>query len=78
MYALAATAAGVSMLPLTLPSEAKVVYTKAHIVLNRHSGINLDFNRDGVPDISFWHPYTASSGVFFSGVFVPQLSKANP
>jgi hypothetical protein len=68
MYALAATAAGVSMLALTPPSEAKVVYTKAHIVLHRRQGIKLDLNHDGVPDIPIGMAFTASSGRFQSGV----------
>jgi hypothetical protein len=78
MYALAATAAGVSMLALTPPSEAKVVYTKAHIVLHRHQGIKLDLNHDGVPDLALVCAFTASSAIgFYSGVFVPPLSTRN-
>jgi hypothetical protein len=39
MYALAAGAAGVSVLALTQPSEAKIVYTSAHkkLQINRIS-----------------------------------------
>ena len=37
MYALAASAAGVSLLALAPPSEAEIVYTKAHVVLGARS-----------------------------------------
>jgi hypothetical protein len=50
MYALAASAAGVGMLGLAQPSEAKIVYTKAHQVIGTNGVYNLDFNHDGVVD----------------------------
>jgi hypothetical protein len=50
MYALGASAAGVSLLGLTQPSEAKVVYTKTHQVIGTNGIYNLDFNHDGIVD----------------------------
>ena len=52
MYAAAATAAGVGMLALAQPSEAKIVYTPAHVLVapNQHYGI--DFENDGTTDIT--------------------------
>jgi hypothetical protein len=50
MYALAASAAGVSMLVLTQPSEAKVIYTKTHQVIGQEGIYNLDLNHDGNVD----------------------------
>src|SRR5208283_1243900 len=50
MYALAAGAAGVSLLALAQPSEAKVVYTKAHQVIGQNGVYNLDLNHDGTID----------------------------
>jgi len=50
MYALAASAAGVSLLALVQPSEAKVVYTKAHQVIGQEGIYNLDLNHDGTVD----------------------------
>jgi hypothetical protein len=52
-YALAAGAAGVSLLALAQPSEAKIVYTPAHVLIG-HSGVNrynLDFNHDRIVDL---------------------------
>ncbi len=45
-YALAASAAGVGMLALASPAEAKIVYTKTHRVLGANSKFNLDLNHD--------------------------------
>jgi len=53
MYALAASAAGVGMLALAQPAEAKIVYTKAHLVIPAHGGYSLDLNHDGTADFSF-------------------------
>src|ERR1700722_628848 len=52
LYALAAGAAGVSVLALAQPSEAEIVYTKAHHTLNRYEQFALDLNRDGLPDFT--------------------------
>jgi len=60
MYALAAGAAGVSVLALAQPSEAKIVYTHAHVVIG-HNGVasyNLDLNHDGITDFSIlWNSH---------------------
>lgn len=50
MYALAAAAAGVSLLALAQPSEAKIVYTKIHQVIGANGVYALDLNHDGVVD----------------------------
>jgi hypothetical protein len=50
MYAFAASAAGVSMLALAQPSEAKIVYTKTHRVIGTNGVYSLDLNRDAVVD----------------------------
>ena len=54
-YALAASAAGVSLLALAQPSEAKIVYTKANVQigLGLLHFYKLDLNHDGHIDISF-------------------------
>ncbi len=50
MYALAASAAGVSLLALAQPSEARIVYTKAHQVIGINGVYPLDLNHDGIVD----------------------------
>jgi hypothetical protein len=49
-YALAASAAGVSLLALVQPSEAKIVYAKAHQVIGSNGVYPIDLNHDGVID----------------------------
>jgi hypothetical protein len=52
-YAIAAGAAGVGMLALAQPAEAKIVYTPAHVVLTTvypHTSYNLDLNHEGIND----------------------------
>jgi hypothetical protein len=49
-YALAATAAGVGVLALTQPTEAKIVYTPAHHGIQRWGRLFLDLNHDGKTD----------------------------
>jgi len=53
-YALAAGAAGVSVLALAQPVEAKIVYTKADVVIgpNGVQRYNLDLNHDGIADFT--------------------------
>ena len=53
MYALAATAAGVGALALAQPAEAKIVYHKAHVVINNPGHYSLDLNGDHQPDFKF-------------------------
>jgi hypothetical protein len=49
-YALAASAAGVSVLALAQPAEAKVLYTQAHQIIGQNGVYNLDLNHDGIVD----------------------------
>ena len=59
-YALAASAAGVGVLALAQPSEAKILYTPAHVVLPERSteSFYLDMNHGGVIHFTFWHEYS--------------------
>jgi len=61
-YALAAGAAGVSVLALTQPSEARIVYTPAEKVLAGSGSIALDLNQDGVKDFRLFQTFTHTSG----------------
>jgi hypothetical protein len=49
-YALAAGAAGVSLLALAQPSEAKIIYRRVHQVIGKNGVFELDLNQDGTPD----------------------------
>jgi hypothetical protein len=58
MYTLAASAAGVGVLALAQPAEARIVYTKANISIPENAGlIELDLNHDGVNDFQFLNRY---------------------
>jgi hypothetical protein len=61
-YALAASAAGVGVLALTQPAEAKVVYTPAHHVINANQTYRLDLNHDGTPDFELKNFFNTFSG----------------
>lgn len=50
MYALAASAAGVSVLALASPTQAKIVFTPTHIKITPNHKLVLDLNHDGVKD----------------------------
>jgi len=63
MYPLAASAAGVSLLALVQPSEAKIVYTSAHHVIGPNSSFRLDLNHDGRADFTLgYYLRTVTSG----------------
>jgi hypothetical protein len=49
-YALAASAAGVSVLALARASEAKVIYTETHQVTRTRVPLYIDLNHDGITD----------------------------
>jgi hypothetical protein len=62
-YALAATAAGVSVLALAGASEAKVVYTETHQVTRAGVPLYIDLNHDGIKDFVLRTTiYVGSSG----------------
>ena len=60
MYALAAGAAGVGMLALTQPAEAKIIYHPVDVGIGTGTTYHLDVNQDGVADFSL----NASEGTF--------------
>jgi hypothetical protein len=53
MYALAAGAAGVGMLAVAQPASAKIVYTRANVVISRGQPYDLDVDKNGKPDFRF-------------------------
>jgi hypothetical protein len=56
MYVLAASAAGVGLLALAQSAEAKIVYTKTHVVIGTNHVYALDLNHDGVVDFKIDSP----------------------
>jgi hypothetical protein len=62
MYALAASAAGVGILALVQPAEAKIIYTAANVTINPAMPYKLDLNHDGTTDFSFSVYYFSHSG----------------
>jgi hypothetical protein len=53
-YALAAGAAGVSMIALAQPSEAEIIFTPANGNIPNNNHISIDLNHDGTPDFRFF------------------------
>jgi hypothetical protein len=86
-YALAASAAGVGLLAVAQPAEAKIVYTPAHKVTGHNlPGINLDLNHDGVADFRLCrnddtYHCTATTGAhplgFYSRLLARPINKLN-
>jgi hypothetical protein len=71
MYAPAAGAAGVGMLALAVPAEAKIVYTPAHEQIPPGFGLSLDLNHDGINDFSFVNFYSKTSSTIALWVSPP-------
>jgi hypothetical protein len=68
LYALAASAAGVGVLALAQSAEAKIVYTKTHVVIGRNNIYELDLNHDGLAD------FKIDNHSFFTDTIVATLS----
>jgi len=58
MYALAASAAGVGMLALSQPADAKIIYTKTNKYISPNTTLHLDLNHDGIPDFDLKDTYS--------------------
>ena len=61
-YAVSASAAGVSLLAMVRPAEAKIVYTPAHKQLPLNRDFSLDLNHDGISDFRFLLSSRPASG----------------
>jgi hypothetical protein len=78
-YVTTASAAGVSMLAMAQPANAKVVYTPTDRTVE-FNGMHLDLNNDGIPDYGF-HSYglgNFNSGVIFPIKYNKMLNGAQP
>ncbi len=78
-YALAASAAGVSLLALAQPAEAKIVYTRAHVVISTLGmrSYELDLNHDGVADFSLYATYLSGRSYHFVELRCKGSTKSN-
>src|ERR1700680_1577655 len=75
---LAASPAGVSVLTLAQPGEAKIVYTPANINITQNGGlISFDLNHDGIPDFGLSNIYTHTSFQATGFLKVVQSQSAN-
>jgi hypothetical protein len=72
MYALAAGAAGVGLLALAQPADAKIVYTATHKSIGANQKLPLDLNHDGRSDFTLRDTYTRS------GTLVNAFLSAHP
>jgi hypothetical protein len=68
-YMAAAGAAGVSVLAMTQPADAKVIYTPADRTLRWIGSDFLDLNNDGIPDFGFHHSGLGQSFSYFVTAF---------
>ena len=60
-YALAASAAGVSLLVLAQPADARIIYTPTHHVIGYPGSYNLDLNNDGIADVKIFETNHSTS-----------------
>jgi hypothetical protein len=78
LYSLAASTAGLSVLTLAQPAEAKIVYTPANIKITQNGGlISFDLNHDGMPDFGLSNIYTHTSFQATGFLKVVQAKPAN-
>jgi hypothetical protein len=72
-YALAASAAGVGMLALVQPAEAKVIHKVVNATISANGSYSLDLNKIGVEDFTIFQTYGVSSLIPFDnlGVAMP-------
>jgi hypothetical protein len=61
LYAVAAGAAGVSVLALAQPADAEVVYTKVNQTINAQQGYAIDLNHDGIVDFRIQNVFKRQS-----------------
>jgi hypothetical protein len=61
MYAIAACAAGLGVLALTQPAEAKIIYTPTHQRVTLTNWVHIDLNHDGINDFVLENQYLDDS-----------------
>ena len=77
LYALAASAAGVSAIALAQPAEAKIVYTPIHKQLPINQYFPLDLNHDGVVDFNLLDRHWTSIASTFGRLTVDPAGRSS-
>jgi hypothetical protein len=70
-YALAASAASVGVLALSLPAEAKIIYTPVHQAIGERGSYLLDLNHDSIVDFTIFNTFGFTDFYVFSLAVVP-------
>ncbi len=76
-YALAASAAGVSLLALAQPAEGKIIYTKAHQQIPPNTQFNLDLDHDNITDFTLSNTYSVVSTSSVGGALAVVTGNGN-
>lgn len=76
-YALAASAAGVTMLALTHPAQAEIIYTPAQVTIGPNQSYGLDLNNDGIVDFTIVNQLKSSGSAFELNLFVQNPGGGN-
>ena len=76
-YALAASSAGVGVLALVQPAEARVVYTPVHVKFGRNTEFLLDLNGDGITDFHLINNFSNFGNRISYRFFVSAYSQPN-
>jgi hypothetical protein len=74
LYTLAAGAAGVGMLALAHPAQAKIVYTAKTLDMTVPNIYEVDLNNDGKPDMQFDFGTAATTGGGWAGITLSRAS----
>jgi len=69
-YALAASAAGVTVLALAQPTQAEIIYTPVDVTIGPNQHYDLDLNGDGVVDFTIRDQFKGSSSGHAFNLFV--------
>lgn len=69
MYSLAASTAGIGLVVLASPAEAKIVFTPANVKLVAGRSVLLDLNHDGINDFNLSNFYSSFRGAGSVDVF---------
>ena len=80
MYALAASAAGVGVVALSQPADAKIIYTPTHSRITPNHTIAVDLNHDGKIDFNIkdtWFSTTTVDEDIVGSIAVIPARKAN-